>query len=200
MRAILIVATCLIVTVGLAAEDVPITSFETAESLDMFSAGNAVIERVQEHASDGEWSLKISITGSETDTWPGVSFTPPDPDLSERMVLAFDVYNPDPDYAALSYRVDDGNGKTRFEGARLNPGKSTEVEIYVKAMSSDLDISNIVKFYLYSRMPRRDYVWYLDNFRYTDGSYVFKPRRYLETNPEITCGPSLLSASMSRSP
>jgi hypothetical protein len=185
MRAILIVAACLIVTVGPAAEDVPITSFETEADMQMFAAGSAVIERVQEHASDGEWSLKIEITGSETDTWPGVSFIPPDPDLSECMVLAFDVYNGDADYAALSYRVDDGNGKKRFEGARLNPGKSTTVEIYVKPMVSDLDISNIVKFYLYSRMPRRDYTWYLDNFRYTDGSREFKPRRYLETTPEI---------------
>ena len=34
-------------------------------------------------------------------------------------------------------------------------------------------------------MPRRDYVWYLDNFRYTDGSHQVTPRRHLETNPEI---------------
>ncbi len=185
MRLALFIATALLVVAAGAAEDVPITSFETEEGLDVFKAGNAVIERVQENASDGEWSLKMEIVGSEVDTWPGLSYIPADPDLSEHKVLAFDAYNPSDDIAYMSYRVDDGNGKTRFESARLQPGKHTTVEIYVRAMGSELDLTQMVKFYLYSRMPRKNYTWYLDNFRYTDGSYDFSPRRHLETNPEI---------------
>ncbi len=170
----------------LAGADELITSFETEDSLTLFRPGNVTIERVREHASDGQWSLKVQITGSDTDTWPGISFIPPNPDLTARPVLAFDVYNPDPEPAILSYRVDDGAGKKRFESARLQPGRHTTVEIYVKPMGTELDLSRIVQFYLYSRMPRRDYTWYFDNFRYTAGSLQFLPRRYLETNPEVT--------------
>ncbi|MCD6360520.1 MAG: DUF4091 domain-containing protein, partial [Armatimonadetes bacterium] len=189
MRTALTFIAALTLAVAVRAADDPITSFETTDSLDMFQAGQVTMERVREHASDGEWSLKVEITGSDKDTWPGIAFIPPDPDMTNHPALAFDVYNPDGDPAGLSYRVDDAAGHKRFEGARLLPQRHTTVEIPIKPLGNEMDLTRIVKFYIYSRMPRRNYTWYFDNFRYTDGSYQFKPRRYLETNPEPAPAP-----------
>ena len=46
----------------------PISSFETEEALTGFSPGGITLERVREHASDGEWALKAFFPGNESDT------------------------------------------------------------------------------------------------------------------------------------
>jgi len=178
-----VILTAGLVTPTLAAD--LISSFETEESLSAFKPANVTMERVQEHATEGKWSLKLLVPGSEKDTWPGISYVPANPDLSQHEVLAFDVFNPDEDGVSLSYRIDDGNGQSVFGGVGLAPQGNTTVEIWTSGLKSDLDLTNITKVYPYIRMPRRDYVLYFDNFRYAQASQRFKPMRYLETTAPV---------------
>lgn len=157
-----------------------ISSFETEESVAQFKPGQVVMERVQEHATEGKWSLRVQFAGSEKDTWPGISYLPANPNLLRDKVLAFDVFNPQEDRVSLSYRIDDGHGQKLFDGAGLAAQAHTTVEIWTSGLKNDLDLTNITKVYPYIRMPRRDYVLYFDNFRYAEASQRFKPMRYLE--------------------
>ena len=65
------------------------------------SPSTVTAERVQEHATDGEWSLRVFIPGSEQDTWPGINFVP-QVDTTQYQVFAFDAFNTDADRVALS--------------------------------------------------------------------------------------------------
>ena len=74
MTRALIVATVLLAALPVAAQQM-VNSFEDEADLQRASIPAAIAaERVQEHATDGEWALRPDIPGSEQDTWPGVLF------------------------------------------------------------------------------------------------------------------------------
>lgn len=166
--------TVLLAGVGVAQ---PIASFESADDLALFGIpGTVTAERVREHATDGEWSLRVFIPGSEQDTWPGISFNPSE-DTTQYQVLAFDAFNPDADSVALSWRLDFENGETRFEGASLAPNAGTTVEIWLTGLP------RITRIFLYRRMPRDDRTIYLDNFRWATIQDRFEALHYVDDTP-----------------
>ena len=160
-----------------------ICSFENEDDLKVVSPSGPTAERVREHATDGEYSLKCLFKGSEKDTWPGLAWRPADPDVSKYAVLAFDVYNPSKEGAGLSWRIDDGHGKNVFNGASIPGRKTTTVELFLRGLESQLDVTNLVQVYPYVRMPRKDVLLYFDNFRFTDLGLQFTPLVYEETGP-----------------
>jgi len=151
-----------------------ITSFEAEADVEQFAAGSGLtMERVQEHASDGEWSLRLDIPGNEKDTWPGVSFVP-DTDTTQYQVLAFDAYNPHEDRVALSWRLDFADGQNQFNGASLQAGDTTRVEVWLAGLGP------IERIYLYRRMPRDDRTIYVDNFHWATVEDRFEPLYYVD--------------------
>ena len=50
-----------------------IASFETDDDQPLVAGGGAKVERVEQHASEGQWSLKVFLPGAQEDTWPGVT-------------------------------------------------------------------------------------------------------------------------------
>ena len=187
----------LVLTLTLACVRTPaqlICSFESEDELKVVGPSGPTAERVREHATHGEYSLKCLFKGSEKDTWPGLSWRPADPDLSKYAVLAFDVHNPGREGVGLSWRIDDGHGKNVFNGASLPGRKTTTVELFLRGLESQLDVAKLVQVYPYIRMPRKDVLLYFDNFRFTTLDLQFTPLVYEETGPAYQPTPREIEA------
>lgn len=179
-----LLALCAVLGTMIPAWSQPLASFEEDSQASVVSPSGLVATRVAEHASAGQYSLRLQVKGSEKDSWPGVMWHPASPDLSGVTVLAADFYNAESFPVALSYRLDDNTGKNLFGGAELAPGKMTTVEIWLPAYRYQLDLRNMKQVLLYFRMPRRDLTVYLDNLRYVANSARFRPLVYRETAPQ----------------
>lgn len=177
IAASLVIASCLLTFSAVAAQ--PISSFETEDQMAQFSPGAVQMERVQEHATDGQWALKVFFPGSEKDSWPGITFRP-DVDTTQYQVLVFDAYNPGDEPVSLSWRIDLKSGDTQFGGENIPSKTPQRVEIWVTGMSA------IEKIYPYCRMPRKDYTLYLDNFRWESMGDRFTPLYYVDDTPPPT--------------
>ena len=161
-----------------------ITSFETPEQMTVIAPSGLTARQTTEHATEGKYSLRVEVKGSEKDTWPGLSYRPANPDLSGCAVLAFDVFVETHDPVAISCRIDDASGKSIFMSAKASPGKNT-VEFWLTSHKFELDMKHIKQVYPYFSKPRRDAVLYFDNFRCQQMSARFKPMIFEETNPPV---------------
>ena len=54
-----------------AAAGVPLGSFETEKEASAWAASGTTTQRVEEHATDGRFALRVVFPGSQRDTWPG---------------------------------------------------------------------------------------------------------------------------------
>lgn len=159
-------------TTAVCVAQLPVTSFETEAGMELFSPGGVTFERVQQHASDGEWAVRVRFPGSEQDTWPGFSFRP-QVDLDKYQALAFDAYNPADEPVRLSWRLDLADGENQFGGTSIAPGAST-IELWIAGLGE------IERIYLYDRMPREDHEIFFDNFRWTTIENRFEPLIYVD--------------------
>jgi len=160
-----------------------ITSFETPAEVAILRPSGLQAEQSREHATDGQHSLKVTVKGSATDSWPGLDYAPANPDLSQAAVLAMDVFNPQDFPISLSFRLDDASGKNKFTGAEIKPGPN-RIELWLTASRFDLDMKHVARIYPYFRMPRRDFVLFFDNVRIEAATARFKAMAFEETNPE----------------
>ncbi len=173
-----------------AAQGQLISSFETPD--DMWAlrpSGGAKVERVKEHATQGQYAVKVFLPGSQKDTWPGVSFVPKQSDLAAYQVIAFDVYNPMQRAQYLSMRIDGANGQKMFAGRNIAPRKKVTYEIYIKGLKSNLGTTKITRIYPYASKPREDRVFYIDNLRFATLDLRFTPLIYEETAPALAPTP-----------
>jgi hypothetical protein len=175
---------CLLLLAAAAAQAQKITSFETPEQMAVLQPGGLQATQVKEHATDGQYALRVAVTGSEKDSWPGLSYVPADPDLSGQAVLAFDTFNPQDFPIALSFRIDDAAGKQHFAGVNLKPG-ADRVELWLTGLKFALDLKHVTKIYPYFRMPRRDMVVFIDHVRFEAASARFHAMIFAETNPAL---------------
>ncbi len=150
-----------------------ISSFETEQDSPLLSPSGATVTRVQEHASDGDWALKVFFPGSPKDSWPGIVFTP-DVDTTKHEVLAFDAYNPADENFALSWRIDFVDGETQFGSDGIPPHTVHRTDVWVGSLPR---ISRIT---LYLRMPRSDRTLFVDNFRWTTVEQRFHALHYVD--------------------
>lgn len=164
-----------------------ICSFETEVEARLFMPNGCHAQRVKEHATHGEWALRVRFPGSEKDTWPGLSFRPTDElsDWSRPMIVVMDVYNPQDEIVRLSWRIDDVDGKHLFGGMRLPPNRITHVEIWTPALRNRLNVTRITQFYPYIRIPREDVVLYFDNIRFEQLKARFKRIEYRDDLPML---------------
>lgn len=173
-----------------AAEADLIASFETEDDQPLVAGGGAVIERVQERASHGQWSLRVDIKGSETDTWPGL-YLPggEEPDWSARETLELDIYLDGGQAVQLSTRTDDLDGHHLFGSLpALKPGWNRGVSVNLKAMRPELNLARVKQLLLYVRMPRRDIRFYVDRLRW--GTFAQRFRRLVHVDPREAIEPT----------
>ncbi|MBM4084985.1 MAG: hypothetical protein FJ272_09375, partial [Planctomycetes bacterium] len=158
-------------------------SFETAEESKPFAAvGGCKAERVQEHAAQGQWALKVLFPGSPKDTWPGLAYKPVG-DLSKYELLAFDVFNPSDEKVSLSIRIDPAEGEAVFSGYSLKPKGMTTCDIYLKGYADGTGAVRLKQILPYRRMPREDATLYFDNFRLGFAMDKFKETVYADDSP-----------------
>jgi hypothetical protein len=149
-------------------------SFETEDSLALVQPAQVKVERVQEHATDGQWALRVLFPGNEKDTWPGIGLAF-DPPITDKQALQLDVYNPMEVPVSLSWRIDvQGREEAIFGGATIQPGKTQTVEIGVSGGGP------VTRIFPYVRMPREDRVLIFDNFRWFTLTGYFTPLRYVD--------------------
>lgn len=184
MRTSSLLAAALFATfAAVAAADFP-ESFE-AEAHPLVSPSQCLVERVQEHATDGAWALKVTFKGNEQDTWPGLIVDVADQALDRRSIVSFDVYNPQAEAVGLSYRIDGADGNNTFGGATLAPEANTTVEVWMSSHVGDGETAGITRIFPYIRMPRQDYVLYFDHFRIESMEGRFARMAYAEIADEI---------------
>ncbi|MBM3476116.1 MAG: hypothetical protein FJX75_22835 [Armatimonadetes bacterium] len=170
-----IAALALLLAAGAGAQ-VP-NSFETEDSLALVSPSGVTAERVQEHATDGKWALRVLFPGNEKDTWPGIGLTF-DPPITGKQALQLDVYNPMDVPVSLSWRIDIvGQAEGVFGGATIQPKKTEAVEIGLPATGP------VKHIYPYVRMPREDRVLVFDNLRWFVLKDYFTALRYVDDTP-----------------
>ena len=151
-----------------------ITSFENAQEVAIVSPSGLRAEQSPAHATDGQYSLRVEVKGSEQDTWPGLLYTPVNPDLSGGAVIAYDVFVEGDAPVTISCRLDDASGKNVFLSSTANPGKNT-IELWLVSHKFEIDLKHLTRVYPYFSKPRRDVVLYFDNFRLQAMSARFKP-------------------------
>ncbi|MFW6437811.1 MAG: hypothetical protein ACOCZ7_02250 [Armatimonadota bacterium] len=146
MTRAMVVLTMLVAMLPAVAQEM-ISSFEDPADLQRFGIPTTITAaRVQEHATDGEWSLRLEIPGSQTDTWPGM-MVPVDVDSTQYNVFAFDAHNPQDEDLALSWRIDLADGDAQFGNTRIEADETERVEVWVSALGP------IERILLYRRMP-----------------------------------------------
>lgn len=154
-----------------------IMDFESDEQLDELSwKCGTTYERTKEHATSGQFSLKIEMYPKVT--WPGFgkgikkSWTGYD-------YLSINIFNPSPELIRLSYRIDDRRDNPpyadRANGRLLiNPGANTITFNLKELKTSDgkrpLDLEKICSFLLFLHNPEKKVTLFLDDLAVTKES------------------------------
>lgn len=164
----------------------PVTSFET-EGDQPFVASGAKIQRVEEHASDGKFALRVDVPGAAKDTWPGFILRAGDqPDWSRYQLLTMDIWLSGQESIHLSFRLDDLKGANVFGSDRLQPGWNKGWAVNLAGQAAQLDVTRIKQLLLYLRMPRRDATFYVDNVRWGTWAGKYSRIAHLDTTPAAT--------------
>jgi len=146
-----------------AAAGVLLGSFETVEEAGAWAASGTTIQRVEEHATDGRFALRVLFPGSQQDTWPGVTYrVVPPQDWTPYAMLCMDVYNPGQDSVTLSLRIDDAAGKSAFATAAAKPGQQT---LEFALDGGAINLGAVARIYPYRRLPREESTLFIDNVR-----------------------------------
>jgi len=171
-RAMLVLA--LIAAILPASAQEMISSFEDPADVARFGISDTITaERVKEHATDGEWALRLDIPGSQADTWPGIT-VPVDVDTTQYNVFAFDAFNPQDENLALSWRIDLADGETQFGGTSIEANSMKHIEVWITALGQ------IDRILLYRRMPRTDATVFIDNLLWNTVEGRFTALHYVD--------------------
>ncbi len=145
-----------------------VASFESeADSPFVVQNTNLSISRVKDHASDGEWALRVVAKGSDQPSWPALFLIPKaDDNWSFRHLLVMDVFVETPetfDFGAQMCVKDRKDATTQSLG-RLGPGWHKGLTLDVRRFNWDL--SRVANLCLYVGSPKQDVIYYLDNVRW----------------------------------
>lgn len=175
--------------VSLGAYAQPIASFEDPADLALFSPNGVHIQRVADHASDGQYSLRLAVKGAAQDTWPGVNLKLASMDLSGYAVLSYDVYNSEQYVVPMAFAIGDEAGKREFLFKSLAPQTTTTFDIWLASYRYTMDLKHITQLYPYFSKPRKDAVLYLDNFRFQAMKARFHAVVWEDTAPDPRVSP-----------
>ena len=155
-----------------------LADFETDDELRLWignGLGNVrnddtAIERVRQHATRGEWALRVVTTVSQ---WPGVRLLSSKQDWRSGTTLAFDIWNDGPAFT-LSIRIDDDfphkERGDRYNTTReLAPGANhitiPLAEIESTPRNRRLNLAAIQRTILYVNEPTAQHTFYIDAMR-----------------------------------
>ncbi len=170
-----------------APEDAKFASFERDVDMPFVSAGGAVVSRVEKNAADGRFSLMLSIKGSPTDSWPGLSFSPTnDADWFAYHALKMDVFVEGTKPVTLGARLDTkGGNEFLYSLPALQPGWNRNWTIPINDVRETVDLHRVTSLWLGASAPREDATVYIDNVRLGPFEFGFKKVVHLEIYPGI---------------
>jgi len=148
-----------------------IATFESPTELFRWQSNHSTIRRVREHATAGNWALRIDL---EPGKHPGAAIDSPPANWSGYEVLLVDLYLADGPPTTLVVKVEDRwhnhDPSDRFERRfKLSPGSHTLhislADIAAAPADRELDLQNVffVQFYVYKNAKPRSL--FLDNIR-----------------------------------
>ena len=144
-----------------------VASFETEADSQFVLKADAIGTRTKEHATDGQWALRVQFKGSDKPSWPGLWLYPKtEPNWSARQLLVMDIFleTPDPvDLGAQLCALDRTDAITASLG-KLRPGWNKGITLCLQDFGWDLRrVANLV---LYLGSPPKDVVYTIDNVRW----------------------------------
>lgn len=169
LLAVLTLAVCVALPV-LAQEPAPglFGSFETTADPFKTIKDNCTLTRVQQYATEGQWSLRVNCKGSDQPSWPGWYLYPTgaEANWSGRQLLVMDIYleTPDSVYFGAQLCVQDRKDAKTVALPDLKPGWNKSVTLCLQDFGWDL--GQVANLCLYLGSPRKDVVYYLDNVRW----------------------------------
>ena len=178
MKQLMLAVVTLAVTasMGLTQADVPaapapatglVASFETEADNPFVLRENATATRVKEHATAGEYALRVRCQGSDKPSWPALWLYPQtEPNWSARQLLVMDIFLETPDgvdFGAQLCALDRTDAVTVALG-RLRPGWNRGLTLCLQDFGWDLHrVANLA---LYVGSPKQDVVYTIDNVRW----------------------------------
>lgn len=147
--------------------------FENEDELRLWigSGDGTTVERVREHASHGEWSLRVTTNAGTV--WPGVRLLNAKQDWRGRTALAFDIWNDGPAFT-LAIRVDDDFRHQAREDRynsdlAIGPGWNhiaiPVAEIGSRPKNRRLNLAAIQTTVFYVNEPKTTHAFYIDHMR-----------------------------------
>lgn len=146
-----------------------LASFEHPLELSRWAPAESRLDRVQQHATDGQWSLRVDLAAG---TYPGVSMMWTPRDWTGYSELAFDVHLDDgPPLAVVVKIVDEQtswDASDRFERTvRLVPGENgvriALAEVAAAPADRALDLTRVFLFQIFTVHPDRPRTLHLDH-------------------------------------
>ncbi len=144
--------------------------FENDEQLDELSwKCGTTYERVKEHASSGQYSLKIEMYPAVT--WPGFG-KGIKKSWAGYNYLSINIFNPAAESIRLSYRIDDRRNSPPYADRAngrilINPGPNTITFNLQELKTSDgkrpLNLNRICSFLLFLHEPEEKITLFLDD-------------------------------------
>lgn len=143
-------------------------SFETDADTPFVPREGVAVSRVTDHATAGQYALRVVCKGSDKPTWPALFLYPDkaNPDWSARVSLSMDIFLETPDtvtFGAQLCLLDRNDAKTVSLGD-LKPGWNRGLTLWLQDFGWDLN--RVRDLCLYLGQPRRDVVYYVDNVRW----------------------------------
>ncbi|MBI2297431.1 MAG: hypothetical protein HYU66_00520 [Armatimonadetes bacterium] len=143
-----------------------VASFESDADNPFVLRDNISGTRVSEHATDGQFALRVVAKGSDKPSWPALWLYPKtEPNWSARQLLSMDIFLETPDVVDLGAQLSvlDRKDSVTVSLGQLQPG-------WNKGLTLDLqdfgwDLTRVANLALYLTTPRKDVVYTIDNVR-----------------------------------
>lgn len=143
-------------------------SFETdADNPFVTQAANISVTRVTDHASDGQYALRVVARGSDQPSWPALFLYPKtDPNWSGRELLVMDLFVETPDEFDFGAQlcVEGRKDATTLSLGKLGPGWHKGLTLNVQQFGWDL--TRVANLCFYVGRPSRDVIYTIDNVRW----------------------------------
>jgi len=152
---------------GLAPAGGMLASFETDADNPFVVLDNVTVTRMREHATDGQWALRVTGKGSDKPSWPALWLYPKtEPDWSARQLLVMDIFLETPEsveFGAQLCALDRKDAVTVSLG-KLRPGWNKGLTLSLQDFGWDLHrVANLA---LYLASPKQDVIYTIDHVRW----------------------------------
>lgn len=157
----------LLTAVACAQPAAKIASFETEADSPFVTRDNSSSTRVKDHATDGEYALRVVGKGSDQPSWPALFLYPKaDPDWSSKELLVMDLFVESPDEFDFGAQlcVEGRNDATTVSLGRLGPGWHKGLTL--DARDFHWDMTRVANLCFYVGRPAKDVIYYVDNVRW----------------------------------